>query len=335
MTSSLDILLDTTLRDGAMAVSSQLGADQAASIAAALESAGIEWIELGHAAGVGAGERLWKAAATDGEYFEAARARLSRARFGAIALAGTADPKAIANCAEQGGAFLRVCVELEELAEARELVACSKGLGLFTFVNLMKSHRLPAQRLGELAREAAGFGADAICVVDSAGTLLPQEVRRCVREVGRAAGLPVGFHGHDNLGLAAANSLAALEAGARWIDGTLCGVGRAGGNAKTEVLAFLLKRMGLVSSTLRPLDLVRAGEDLVRPWLKPPGGIDVVLGAAGLTPQPLPSAKEHSARNGVELFDLLLEIGKAGRAATSDEDVENLARSLRDKRLVS
>ena len=85
-----------------------------------------------------------------------------------------------------------------------------------------------------------GYGASGVIVMDSAGALLTDDVRRRVSALVEGTGMAIGYHGHDNVSLGVANSIAAVEEGATILDGTARGFGAGAGNTQLEVLVAVL-----------------------------------------------------------------------------------------------
>jgi 4-hydroxy 2-oxovalerate aldolase len=113
---------------------------------------------------------------------------------------------------------------------------------------------------------------------------MPEDVKARVRAVRAAAGLPVGFHSHNNLGLSVANSIAAVEAGAEYVDCCCRGLGAGAGNTQTEVLCAVLQRMGY-NTGVNLYDIQDVAEDLVEPIMRRPQVIStdsMMLGYAGV-----------------------------------------------------
>ena len=94
------------------------------------------------------------------------------------------------------------------------------------------------------------MGVRIVYVVDTTGTFLPEDVRRYVEAIHDASDVTVGYHGHNNLGMAVANTLEAFEAGADFLDGTLMGFGRGAGNCQTECLIAALQRRGHLAGSI-------------------------------------------------------------------------------------
>jgi 4-hydroxy-2-oxovalerate aldolase len=194
------------------------------------------------------------------------------------------------------------------LGKARELGYTAVGF-------LMMAHMNTPAGLLEQARIMEAAGAQVVYVIDSAGALTPNEVRAWVGALreGFAPQTEVGFHGHENLSLAVANSLAAVESGATWIDGCTCGMGAGAGNAPTEVLAAVFDRAG-VATSLDPLAMLDVAEEVVRPILPRPQVVDrsaILLGYAGVYSSFLLHAERAAERFGVSAKDILVESAAA------------------------
>jgi len=177
-------------------------------------------------------------------------------------------------------------------------------------------------------------GAEAVYVTDSAGALLPDQVAARVTAV-RAA-LPgdigVGFHGHMNLSLGLANSLAAVAAGATWIDGATCGMGAGAGNTPTEILAAVLDKAGIATG-IDVLAAMDAAEDVVRPILARPPVVDrsaLILGYAGVYSSFLLHAERAARRFGVPEAEILLEVGRRKAVGGQEDLIIEVAAALAD-----
>jgi 4-hydroxy 2-oxovalerate aldolase len=174
------------------------------------------------------------------------------------------------------------------------------------------NHMAPVAKLVEQAKLMESYGADSVYVVDSAGYLLPDQVRERIRALKQSIGVNVGFHGHNNLSLAMANTLAAIEEGATRIDGSVRCLGAGAGNTQTEVLVAVCERMGIKTGVdlYKMMDLA---EDIVAPLLQVPQEItkdSLTLGYAGVYSSFALHAKRAAAKFGVDSRDILIELGK-------------------------
>jgi 4-hydroxy 2-oxovalerate aldolase len=325
-------IFDCTLRDGSYVVHQQFTAADTALICSVLEAGGVHAIEIGHGFGMGAsGPRLGDAAATDQEYLVAAARTLRRARFGMFYIPGVASTKHLDMARAHGMHFVRIGTNVHQHYAARTYIEHARNIGLQVFYNAMKSYLASPAELLKVMRDAVAWGAQSVCVVDSAGVFIPAQVRSYVRLLAQELNVPIGFHGHNNLTLANANCVAAWEEGAIQFDGTLQGIGRSGGNAQTEVLALIFEKMN-VKSGLDVRYLLDAGERLIRPLMGADGGgatsLNVVIGMAGFHSSHLDRVKAAAERFGVDLKDLIMAVCELDRidptAAVIEQAVANL-----------
>ncbi len=135
--------------------------------------------------------------------------------------------------------FVRIAVHFSEMTKIADAINWLKAKGYHVFLNLMQVDRVlnKADELGfkQLMRNVT---ADVLYLADSFGCLVPHQIPILTDIVRECWSGTLGFHAHDNRGLAFANVLAAVESGITWIDGTLLGMGRGAGNVKTEQLVL-------------------------------------------------------------------------------------------------
>jgi 4-hydroxy-2-oxovalerate aldolase len=322
-------ILECTLRDGSYAVDFQFTAHDTASIGAALEDAGFDMIEVGHGVGLGAStEEIGIAAATDEEYVRAAAQALKRARFGAFFIPGIGTREHLVMARHYGMSFIRIGTNVTRSEEAREYIEYARRLGFDVSYNAMKSYAVPPEEFQRRLKQTAEWGAETVYLVDSAGGMMPHEVREYVVRLRDAVGeTRIGFHGHNNFGLANANSLAAIEAGAAMIDTTLLGMGRSSGNAQTEIMLVLLKKLGYETG----VDLVKAmdaGERLIEPRMTGGTGVsalEVTMGAAQFHSSFLPRIEKACARYDVDPKVLVTEVSKVDIVNPSEALISSIA----------
>jgi 4-hydroxy-2-oxovalerate aldolase len=323
-------ILEVTLRDGSYLIDFQFTAEDTATIAAALESLGFRWIEIGHGLGLNA-SRAGKgmAAATDEEYMEAASQALHRAKWGMFFIPGIGRDLDIHNAARCGMSFIRIGTNVTETTQAEPYIALAKELGLIVSYNAMKSYAVSPAEFGRAVAQVRGWGADIACLVDSAGSMDPDSVAAYLRAAKAESDSPLGFHGHDNLSLAMANTLRAIEEGAVLVDSSLQGMGRSAGNAVTEVLVAILQRRGLLSD----IDLKAAmdvGQGLIQPLLGR-RGVDPMAVTGGLAKfhSSFTGKVEHYARkHNVDVRDLIVRLCEEDQVSAPDDLLERISREL-------
>jgi 4-hydroxy-2-oxovalerate aldolase len=325
-------ILDCTLRDGSYAIDYQFTAEDTAIIAVGLEKVGFRLIEIGHGLGLGASSQKYgNAAATDEEYLIAAQKYLKKAKFGMFCIPGIAQVKDLKKATRYNIGFIRIGTNVTQLEQAEEFIKRAKDLGIIVFSNLMKSYAVDSLEFAKKVKQVYVYGADAICVVDSAGGMLPVDVREYIKIVKNETGAKIGFHGHDNLRLAIANSLEAVRSGATIIDATLKGIGRSAGNAQTEIIAILLDKMGYKTGVnlYKTLDF---GEKIIKPIAWEGKGVDaisVLLGATQFHSSFVKIIEKFAQKYGVYEKRLITEVSKINRVNVTDELVENVAKNLK------
>ena len=323
-------ILEVTLRDGSYLIDFQFTAEDTATIGAALESIGFRWIEVGHGLGLNASQSgKGLAAATDEEYMEAAAQALKHAKWGMFFIPGIGREEDIRLAARHGMSFLRVGTNVTEAPQAEPYIALAKELGLIVSYNAMKSYAVSPAEFGNVVARVRRWGADIACLVDSAGSMDPDSVGAYLRAAKAESSSPLGYHGHDNLSLAMANTLRAIEEGAVLVDSSLQGMGRSAGNTVTEVLVAILQRRGALSH----IDLKAAmdvGQGLIQPLLGK-RGIDPMAVTGGL-------AKFHSSFTGkvqsyarkhdIDVRDLIVRLCQEDQVSAPDELLERLSHEL-------
>lgn len=324
-------ILDTTLRDGSYAIDFRFTTSDTAAIAAALESVGVEYIEVGHGVGLNASASGYGAsAATDEEYMIAAEKTLTRATYGMFCIPGIARLQDVDLAASHRMGFIRVGTNVTEVPESEPFIRRAKELGLFVAANYMKSYALSPLAFAEQVKRSEAYGADMVYIVDSAGSMFPDDIRRYFDAIRSVSNLAVGFHGHDNLGFAVANSIAAADMGIQFIDASLQGLGRSAGNACTEMLVAALLKRGyeLPIDFLKLLDI---GERYVQPMLTGKGRmpLDTVAGYAEFHSSYMPKIQTYAAKYNVHPARLIIELCKIDRVNAHPDVLEKLASELK------
>jgi len=327
-------ILECTLRDGSYAVDFQFTPRDTATIALALERAGVRLIEVGHGLGLGAAARgKGEAASSDEQYLAAVAGALTRAAWGMFHIPGIGRLQDLDLARAHGMHFVRIGTNPPDVDLAAPHIEHARKLGLDVCANLMKSYTLAPRELAAQARRLEAFGAGMVCLVDSAGHMLPEDIREYMGRLTDALSIPVGLHGHDNLALGTANILTAVACGAARVDTTLQGLGRGGGNAATETVVAALERMG-VSTGVDLRRIMDVGQGLIRPMLRA-GGVDplhVTGGLAGFHSGFTPLLRAAAERHGVDLRELILAVCERDRVAPAPELVEELAARLAARR---
>lgn len=326
-------LLDCTLRDGSYTIDFQFTARQTEEICRAVEQAGFARIEVGHGMGLG-GSRHAPAACSDEEYLRAAVGAVTTARIGAYFIPGIGTEDHLRMARDQGVQFVRIGTDATRSEQAEPFILLARKLGLEVHYNAQKSYLATPAEFRERALRIAGAGVDVVYVVDSAGGMTPWEVRDYVTPLVADLDCRIGFHGHNNLSLAVANTLAALESGADLLDCTLQGMGRSSGNAQSEVMVLLMERMEIETGIHAPRVLA-AGEELIRPLMPEPHGIpalEAVMGSARFHSGFYDRVHRVAIEKGVDIWTLIVEVSKVDRANPGEELIRSIAERIAQPR---
>lgn len=313
--------VDTTLRDGTHAAA--LGRAALHDTVAALDAAGVPVLEVGHGCGLGGGALPGASTLDDDEQLAVAAGARRRSRIAVLAVDGLASPEHVRRIAGSTADVVRVAAPADTPRPATTLVEVAKDAGATVVGFLMLVHTATPVQLADRAADLVAAGADVVQLADSAGALLPADFAARVAAVAGRVAVPIGVHAHANLGLAVANTLAARDAGATWLDGTLAGVGAGAGNAPIEVLAAALDHGG-TAVEVDTTALLSAADALVAQWPRPlprPDADSVLLARHGMYGTLLTPARALAHRHGLPLSSLL----HAAHGARTVEDLEHTA----------
>lgn len=315
-------LTDTTLRDGSHAMRHQFTRQQVRAVVEALDRAGVPVLEVTHGDGLaGSSIQYGFSRTSEMDLIEEARQAATRSRIAALLLPGIGTRKELKEAIARGIQVVRIATQCTEADISQQHFGMAKELGLEAIGFLMMSHMRPPEFLAEQALLMESYGADCVYVVDSAGALLPDGVAARVRSLKQALKIQVGFHAHNNLGLAIGNTLAAVEAGADQVDGCLRGLGAGAGNAATELIAATLDKLGL-NPGVDVFKLLDAAEFVVAPFMpfQPmPDRDSIAIGYAGVYSTFLLHAKRLGRQYGIDPLEILVELGRR-KAVAGQED---------------
>src|SRR5664279_1635938 len=324
---------DMTLRDGMHPKRHLMTLAQMKSIATGLDEAGVPLIEVTHGDGLGGSSVNYGFPAhTDEEYLGAVIPKMKNAKVSALLLPGIGTVDHLKMAHELGVNTIRVATHCTEADVSEQHITMARKLEMDTVGFLMMAHMNSAEGLVKQAKLMEGYGANCIYVTDSAGHLLPEGVKERLAAV-RAALKPeteLGFHGHHNLAMGIANSIAAIEVGANRIDAAAAGLGAGAGNTPMEVLVSVLDLMG-VATGVDVYKIQDVAEDLVVPIMDFPIRIDrdaLTLGYAGVYGSFLLFAKRASVKYGVPARDILVELGRRGMVGGQEDMIEDTAMSM-------
>lgn len=326
-------LHEMALRDGMHSVRHQMTLDQMTTIARALDEAGMPLIEVTHGDGLGGSSVNYGFSLhSDEDYLKAVIPLMKYARVSALLLPGIGTVEHLKMAHDVGVSTIKVATHCTEADVAEQHIKLARKLDMDTVGFLMMSHMNTPEGLLEQARLMEGYGANCIYVTDSAGHMLPDGVRARISALreGLNADTEVAFHGHHNLAMGVANSVAAIEAGASRIDASCAGLGAGAGNTPMEVLVGVLDLMG-IETGIDFFKIQDVAEDLVRPLTEEPVHISrdaLTIGYAGTYGSFLLFARRAAERYGVPAREILVEMGRRGMVGGQEDMIEDTALML-------
>jgi 4-hydroxy-2-oxovalerate/4-hydroxy-2-oxohexanoate aldolase len=326
-------LHDMSLRDGMHAKRHQISLDEMVSIASAMDEAGMPLIEVTHGDGLGGRSLNYGFPAhSDEEYLSAVVPRMKNAKISALLLPGIGTVDHLKMARDCGVSTIRVATHCTEADVSEQHIGMAAKMEMDTVGFLMMAHMVSPETILEQAKLMVSYGANCIYATDSAGYMLPDDVTARIGLL--RAELPkeveVGFHGHHNMGMAIANSLAAIEAGASRIDGSVAGLGAGAGNTPLEVFCAVLDRMG-VETGVDLYKIMDVAEDLIVPIMDQPIRVDrnaLTLGYAGVYSSFLLFAERAEKKYGISARDILVELGRRGTVGGQEDMIEDLALTM-------
>ena len=326
-------LVDMTLRDGMHAVDHQFTPEQMREIAAALDDANMDVIEMSHGDGMGGSSINYGfSAATTEEYLDAVAPVVNNSKLSVLLLPGIGTVEHLKLAVEKGADVCRIATHVTEADVSQEHFEYLEELGLEATGLLMLSHMASPEKVLEQAKLMESYGADYVYVMDSAGAMLPNDVRERVSLLVDELDIGVGFHAHNNLGCGIANTLAGIEAGAETVDGCLRGLGAGSGNAQMEVLVGVLQKAGY---TVNPdfFKVMDAAEDVLLPMLDegtmPELDNDsLLLGYAGVYSSFLRHTRRVADRYDLDPREILIELGELGVVGGQEDMITNVAAEM-------
>jgi 4-hydroxy 2-oxovalerate aldolase len=324
-------ITEVSLRDGSHVVRHQFTEEQVRNVSKALDGAGMHYIEVSHGDGLGGSTLQYgKSLVDEMKLIEAAVEECKQSTVAVLLIPGIGTVHELKQARELGAGLVRVATHVTEADVSAQHIQLARELGMETFGFLMMAHSAPVEKLVEQAKLMESYGAQGVYITDSAGALLPHEVRERVKALRGSLDIEVGFHAHNNLSLAVANTLAAIEEGATRIDGSVRCLGAGAGNTQTEALLAVLDRMG-VDVGIDLYKMMDLAEDVVGPIL--PGSQEIrkgslVMGYAGVYSSFLLHAERAGKRFNLDPRDILMELGKRKVVGGQEDMILDVAAEL-------
>lgn len=332
---TLDVrVTDTSLRDGSHHKRHKFTLDEARAMVAAIDGAGVPVIEVAHGDGLGGSSFNYGFSTTpEQDLIKVAVETAQRAKIAFLMLPGVGVKDDILIAQDNGASICRIATHCTEADISVQHFGLARERGLETVGFLMMAHSQPPEALARQARIMADAGCQCVYVVDSAGALVLEQVgdrvAALVAELGSDA--QVGFHGHENLGLGVANSIAAARAGAVQIDGSTRRFGAGAGNTPVEAFVGVCDKLG-IRTEVDFFAIVDAAEDVVRPAMPQECLLDrmaLMMGYAGVYSSFLRHAYRQAERYGVSGAQILVRAGERKLVGGQEDQLIDIALELR------
>lgn len=330
------LLVDSTLRDGNHAVRHQLNVKQIAVYAQAVDRAGIPIVMVGHGNGLGASSlQVGESLLSDQDMITTARKNLKRALLGVYLIPGFATiNKDIRPAIAAGVDVFCIGCHATEADTTQKHIEYVIQQGKKAYGNLMMTHMVSAEVLVTECQKMESYGASGVTLMDSAGAYLQSDVTEKISALVAALHIPVGFHAHNNLELAVANSLSAARAGATILDACTRGFGAGAGNAALEVLVALLDKMHYKTGIdlYKMLDASDIAEKELMPSLPATRSTSIVSGLAGVFSGFVKHVERIAAQYEVDPRDVFFELGKRNVISGQEDMIVPITQELAQKK---
>lgn len=331
------LILDPTLRDGSHALYHQITERHLLLYAEVAEAAKVPILEIGHGLGIGASSlQIGKSLLSDAAMIKAVTGKLKNTKLCVFVIPGIATiNKDLKPALDLGVEVFRVASHCTEADLTQKHIEYIRKAGKIAYGSLMMSHMASKEVLLEECRKMESYGAKAVTLMDSAGASLPDVVRDKISCLSSGLSIPVGFHAHNNLGLAIMNTIVAIEAGATIVDGASRGFGAGTGNAQLEVLVPVLEKMGYKTG----IDLYKildAAELAEKEFIKEMPKIDtlgLVMGLTGICGAFTKHIERISKEYGIDARDVCFELENRKTVAGQEDLIVEVARKIAAQRL--
>ena len=323
---------DSTLRDGSHANGHQFNEDQITSYCRQADPVGFHTIIVGHGNGLGASSlQVGLSKLTDDKMLSLARENLKKTKLGVFLIPGWATIKDnIKPAIDLGIEVAIVAAHCTEADFSKQYIEYLAEMRIEVYGVLLMHHMATTKCLISEAQKMQSYGASGIILMDSAGTTNLEMVEERISSLVSELEISVGFHAHNNLGLAVANSYLSIKSGAKIIDGTSGGLGAGAGNVPLEVIIGLLERNGIPHHTdfYKVMDLSEQFIDHYYPQGVRMNNNTLISGISGVFSGFLNKVKNAANEFGVDSRDIFVELGRMKIIAGQEDKIIEVARSI-------
>lgn len=324
-------ILDVSLRDGSHSVRHSFTEEQVRLAARGLNKAGVKYFEVSHGDGLGGSSLQYGLSKVDElKLIEVAVEEATNSDVSVLLIPGIGTKGDLQAAAKIGAKMVRVATHITEADVAAQHINIGRELGLKTAGFLMIGHMAPIDKMVEQAKLFESYGAEIVYLTDSAGALLPHQVTERIMALKDALQCEIGFHAHNNLSMAMANTVVAASAGATYVDGSLRALGAGAGNTQTEIMVAVLEKLGYKTG-MDLYEIIDVANQVIAPIMQQPQeitGSSLVLGYAGVYSSFLLHAEKAANQFGVDERDILMELGRRKAVGGQEDLIYEVAQQL-------
>jgi 4-hydroxy 2-oxovalerate aldolase len=329
------LFFDSTLRDGSHAIKHQLTEEIVREYCRTMDESGVYAIIVGHGNGLGASSlQIGLSLLSDDELISTARKNIFSTKLGVYLIPGFGTIQDdIIPAMENGVDLFKIGCHCTEADTTRQHIEYIRKHGKEAYGVLMMYHMASPERIMEEALKMQSYGVQGIILMDSAGASTPDMVKRYISILYDNLHIAIGFHPHNNLGMAVANAYIALEEGVSIIDGTIRGFGAGAGNCQIDALAALLEKCGY-RLNINLYQMFNASENIIKPIMTESAGlsdISIMSGMAGVFSAFKVPVQNAAKEFGVDPRDIFVELGKRRVVAGQEDMIIEVAKMLADK----
>lgn len=325
--------IDSTLRDGSHANRHQFTKQNIQEYCRAIDGAGLHAVIVGHGNGLGASSlQVGLSLLPDREMLETARANLYKTKLGVYMIPGFGTIKEnLEPAIKMGVDLIKVGTHCTEADTTRQHIEYARSANKETYGILMMYHMASTEKILEEALKMQSYGAMGVIIMDSAGASTPEMVKRTISTLVNSLDVKVGFHAHNNLGLAVGNTYIAISEGATIVDGTIRGFGAGAGNCQLEALIALLQKNDIPTG-VNLYKLLDISEDIVKKMMATDNAqtaLSIISGLSGVFSSFTPHVKKAAEKFGVDARDIFMELGKIKVVGGQEDAIVEIALKLK------
>lgn len=326
-------IVDSTLRDGNHTVKNSFNLEDIKEIVKSLDESKIDVLEVGY--GYGLGSFKEENHPSDREIIETAIENTKFSQIGILVFPDKVSIEEFEEILDLDIGLIRIAVQSSNVEPAKKYIEMAKNHNKVVGGFMMMASRVSKEKFVEESLKLKEYGAENITITDSAGAMVPKDVSNLVRKVKEATSLEIGFHTHDNLGLAVGNSVLAIDSGASFVDTALAGLGAGAGNTKTEILVAVLEKSDYkVNANLNSLlDGVKNLEQICNKYdynVKDTES-ELLIGYTGIYSTFMKEINRLSKEYSISSRELLREISGLGIVPGQEKIIEDKAIELSKK----